>query len=302
MLLENVGSGVGCSDVSTAAAVAETNPAGLLNGPSALTPSSGAANQTDAAISDLKMLMHAVAPVAGGGQIVFVCSPAQAFSIAARIEDPLYDVLPSGAIADGTIIAIATPTLVSIVDAPSIEESGVALAHVDSVPQQISVPDRRRSSRADAKLLSNRHGRIATETASEMGAAIAARHRIPDRSKLVTKEEQDRIVSEAFEAIARVEQMARRTPQENLEAEIARSAHHNPAVRAERRRAAELDEPEPEVMFSEPTATPPAPAIEQPPVIAEDYLHELIAAVIADVQHEYDQKLDKLQPKEVTRA
>jgi hypothetical protein len=109
----------------------------------------------------------------------------------------------------------------------------------------------------------------------------------------VTGEERDRIINEAHATLDRLARIEQRTPQQMLEAEIDRGAHFSPAVRAQRRRAAE---PDPEVIFTDPITTPPpAAAIEPPPVIAEDYISELIATVIADVTAEFDRKLDALK-------
>jgi hypothetical protein len=102
---------------------------------------------------------------------------------------------------------------------------------------------------------------------------------------VMSPEEKARIVNEAHATIERVSQMQQRTPQQTLDAEIRASAHFRP-------RAAEPDE----IIRSEPVRTPiPAPVIEQPPVIAEDYIAELIATVVADVQDEFNAKLDALR-------
>jgi hypothetical protein len=58
----------------------------------------------------------------------------------ARIEDNLYDILPSSAVPAGEVIALATPSLATIVDAPLLDGSTVAVAHEDDAPEPISSP------------------------------------------------------------------------------------------------------------------------------------------------------------------
>ena len=102
----------------------------------------------------------------------------------------------------------------------------------------------------------------------------------------------------AHEAIERVKQMTQRTRQENLEAEIARSADHDPWRAAQKRRAAKSDQPddEPPIRISEAVTTPPpatAPTIEPP--VEGTALHELLSRLYADLRDEFNEKLDALR-------
>jgi hypothetical protein len=102
----------------------------------------------------------------------------------------------------------------------------------------------------------------------------------------MTDEDRQRIIAEAFDTIERVNRIEQRTPQQILDAEIRASAHFRP-------RAAE---PEAEIIRSEPVCTPlPAPVIEQPPVIAEEYVIEVVAHALAELTAEFDHKLDVLR-------
>jgi hypothetical protein len=97
---------------------------------------------------------------------------------------------------------------------------------------------------------------------------------------VVTNEQRDEIVRTARETIERVDRTLSAAPDRELEIRLARYRR-------------EPDEEE--ILHTDPLMTPPAPAIEPPPVIAEDYISELIATVIAEVTAEYDRKLGALR-------
>jgi hypothetical protein len=129
VLLENVGPSLDAAMLSAAAGVAGVRPPGILNGITALTPTAAGSSAFDAMVSDLEKLVAAVAPVAGNGGVVFVCAPAQALAIMLRAENPPA-VLSSSTLAAGTVIAIATQALATVIDAPTIESSPDATVHM----------------------------------------------------------------------------------------------------------------------------------------------------------------------------
>ena len=97
--------------------------------------------------ADLQSLASAVAGVAGGSAngIVFVAAPAQAQAIRTRMVGTLgYDVFASSALASGTVMAIALPALVSVMDdAPRLEFGAESLLHLEDTTPLMSQPARR---------------------------------------------------------------------------------------------------------------------------------------------------------------
>ena len=84
-----------------------------------------------------------MASIAGNGPIVFVASPNQAVSLRIMPAGPLgYEVLSSGALSAGTVMAVAANALASAVDAaPTIESSSEAVLHYDdALPAAIGTP------------------------------------------------------------------------------------------------------------------------------------------------------------------
>jgi hypothetical protein len=108
--------------VLSSAAASPDAPAGILHG---ITPvAAAAAPAGDALFSDMIALGSAISPVAGAGRTALIMNPAQMFSLMLRTfraMEPDVLVLPSGAVAPGTIIAVALNGLVSAVDPPEFE-------------------------------------------------------------------------------------------------------------------------------------------------------------------------------------
>jgi hypothetical protein len=118
----------------TAADVGTNAPAGLLAdivglSPSVSTPASEALQE------DVSALVAAVAPVAGNTRPVIVGSPKQAVRL--MLAQDAFEVMQSNALADGTVICIATNVLISAVGQAVITASKDATIHTDSVPAQI---------------------------------------------------------------------------------------------------------------------------------------------------------------------
>jgi hypothetical protein len=101
-----------------------TRPGGLLQGISATSPTAAG---DWAMLTDLEVLAGAVSPVAGNGPIIFVASPKQARRIQYSNQIKNVEALASSALADKTVIAVASNCLVSAIDpAPRFEVSDAA--------------------------------------------------------------------------------------------------------------------------------------------------------------------------------
>jgi hypothetical protein len=90
------------------AAATDDNPAGLLNGVTALAPSYGPAE-------DVATLLGALAAAGGSGAAALIASPDAAAQIMVRLPDLRIPVWPSRALADWTVIAIDPSAFVSAV-------------------------------------------------------------------------------------------------------------------------------------------------------------------------------------------
>lgn len=121
---------------SASAAVAGKQPAGLLNGIAGLTPA-GAGVKEQAMGDDVSALLNAISSVAGAGWFI-VASPAQAIALSLRAGQSIPNVRASGALAAGTVIAIAPQGFVSVLETPRIEASIEALVHMDTAPAAIA--------------------------------------------------------------------------------------------------------------------------------------------------------------------
>lgn len=120
-------------------AVAQTRPAGIRHNIAAST-ASAVPDASNAMVADIKTLVSVVAPVAGNEPIVLVASPARAktMPLDKQIDLSSFIVLPSSAIADDDLIAIAPRAIVSATGGtPEITTSKEALLHMDTVPADI---------------------------------------------------------------------------------------------------------------------------------------------------------------------
>jgi hypothetical protein len=124
-----------------------TRPAGILNGITPLTASTNA-DLTEAMFSDVVALGNAIAPVAGGSNIMFICSAGQAIALQLRTYGSFGTygefgsaVVSSSALPNGTVIALAVNALVSIFGVPSFETATQATLHLEgTTPLQIGTP------------------------------------------------------------------------------------------------------------------------------------------------------------------
>jgi hypothetical protein len=125
---------------SNAAAVPGLRPPGILNGASAIT-ASASTSKAEAMDDDLCKLVETIAPFAGNGSVAFVCSPAQATRIMLRAERPPGLVLMSGALASGTVVALATNALAAAVEPVRIDAAKSAVIHEETTtPLPIASP------------------------------------------------------------------------------------------------------------------------------------------------------------------
>jgi hypothetical protein len=121
-----------------AAASAGLNPAGLLNGVSAITATTGGG--VAAMSKDIEAMIAALAAAGAGVDPVFIAAPGQAAAIK-LMAGPKFDypVFASAALAAGNIIAIEAPSFVSGFSAvPQFSTSTETLLHMeDTGPAQI---------------------------------------------------------------------------------------------------------------------------------------------------------------------
>jgi hypothetical protein len=134
MLAEAAGPALDVAVFGNAAGSA-TSPAGLLNGISASTPAPSTSAVYDAVLADLGTLAGAVAGVAGNGKIAYVMNPAQAATARLAVQaNPNYLILASSGLAAGTVIAVATNAIASVLGVPGFETSTQALLQMDDAP------------------------------------------------------------------------------------------------------------------------------------------------------------------------
>jgi len=127
----------------SATAGSATQPPGLLVGIGA----SSASSETDKTVAmhaDLATLISGVAAVAGSAEILVVAAPAQGRRLKLKMvgaADPGFSLFLSSALAEGTLIAIATNTLASAIDpVPRFDVSDKpTLVFDDSAPANIVV-------------------------------------------------------------------------------------------------------------------------------------------------------------------
>ncbi|HMF28128.1 MAG TPA: hypothetical protein VKE42_05110, partial [Candidatus Cybelea sp.] len=114
-------------------------PAGILNGISAQTPTTGGG--LAALNGDMKLLMAALVAAGAGANPVLITSPIQAMTLKI-LAGPRFDlaVLPSSSVAAGTVIMVETTSFVSAFSpVPEFEASShVALHFEDTSPTDIT--------------------------------------------------------------------------------------------------------------------------------------------------------------------
>jgi hypothetical protein len=136
-LSANIGAALDAAVFGNAAATAAA-PAGLRNGVTGLTPTTG--GTVDAMRKDIGALAAAVAPVAGA-QIVFVGAPDVTAKILLTAMPALpYPVLASSGLPTNTLMAVAANAVaVAVGPVPTIDVSTEAIIHMeDAAPLPIS--------------------------------------------------------------------------------------------------------------------------------------------------------------------
>ena len=129
VLLENVGPVLDLALFSASAGAPGIQPAGLLSGIAALTPSN-AASMLDAMVADVAAVATAIAPAAGASQPMLVAAPGQAVALALYAPRDFFPVLMSAALPPGTVVGIVPAGIASVVEAPAIEASTDAVIHM----------------------------------------------------------------------------------------------------------------------------------------------------------------------------
>jgi hypothetical protein len=90
-----------------------TNPGGVLAGVAAIAAATGGTEKRDNMVEDIENLVAALAANKGGSQPVFVTDPAHAAAMKAWLSPQFdYPILPSTALANGTLICVEPRSLV----------------------------------------------------------------------------------------------------------------------------------------------------------------------------------------------
>jgi hypothetical protein len=119
-------------------AASATRPAGLLNGVTAITETSGGGQA--AALKDVQNLIAAINAAGGGSSTAIFANPVQAAALAAYFPGNFpYPIVPTPSIAVGTVIAIETAAIASgFSGLPDIDASKEATIHFeDTTPLAI---------------------------------------------------------------------------------------------------------------------------------------------------------------------
>ena len=137
VLAENIAIGLDAA-LFSATAASTARPAGLMNGIAGLTPAAATGPSADAMATDIAALINAIAAVSGN-QFLIVASPPQAVSLQFRLQREVPFVLASSALPARTVVAIATPAFVGVLETPRIESSIEAIVHQeDTSPAAIA--------------------------------------------------------------------------------------------------------------------------------------------------------------------
>ncbi|MBO0716147.1 MAG: phage major capsid protein [Rhizobiales bacterium] len=145
LLTEAAGLALDAAVFSTSAGTTG-QPAGILNGVTAVAPVAGGGSGFDACGQDLGNLVKDIATRAGGRSAFFIGAPAQATAIRFWAGgqfgiNPDTETLPveaSAALADGTVVCIEAPSLAITLADPEFEASKMAAVHQeDTAPTDI---------------------------------------------------------------------------------------------------------------------------------------------------------------------
>jgi hypothetical protein len=100
-------------------------PPGLRNLTGPVGTASTATPKSEAMLDDVETLLGAVAQIASGNPICFICNPVQAAALRIRGRTIFpYEIFATSALAAGTVIAIATNTVASALDPEPTIETG----------------------------------------------------------------------------------------------------------------------------------------------------------------------------------
>jgi hypothetical protein len=108
-----------------------SRPAGLANG---LTPITAATAGSEAMEKDIAALVAALATAGGGANLVFICAPPQAATLKLRAGAKFdYPILPTTALANGSIMAVEASSFVTAFNPiPEFEVSDATALHMEA--------------------------------------------------------------------------------------------------------------------------------------------------------------------------
>jgi hypothetical protein len=145
VLKENIGASLDAAFFNANAAIANTSPAGILNG---VAPIAATAAGPGAMVADISNLAEALAGVAGSGQMIIVAAPKQATAVKLTTVDPP-PVYASAALPVGTVVAIVAESIASAIDAPVVSTSIQTTLHMSAPaaalvasPSTVAAPQR----------------------------------------------------------------------------------------------------------------------------------------------------------------
>ena len=115
-----------------------TTPGGLFRLPTLVVAASSDTPKSEAMAADADALIAAIMPTAGNEKILFVAAPAQAPRLERYFQNlPRYEVFCSSALADKTVLAIASNALASALGPPRFDVTSRGALHLDSVPADL---------------------------------------------------------------------------------------------------------------------------------------------------------------------
>jgi hypothetical protein len=137
LLNESAGQALDAVLFSATAATA-AQPAGLLNGITALPAATGGAY--DAMLADISTLGSAVGPVSGAGKIALIMNLGQSLSLLTALlpDTPNVVIIASGGVPAKTVIAVACNAVVGAMGLPEFETSTQATLHLSDTATPIA--------------------------------------------------------------------------------------------------------------------------------------------------------------------
>jgi HK97 family phage major capsid protein len=138
VLVESTGPALDAAVFSVSAATA-SQPAGLLNGITPLTPAAAGQSKSEILVDDLQKIATALGPVSGNGGIVLIGSPDTAAALKMRLPSNVeWPVLTTNSLAAKTVVGVAAAAVVSAIQGvPVIDASTESEIHYSDTPGEI---------------------------------------------------------------------------------------------------------------------------------------------------------------------